>query len=361
MHTLKYRYILQVNLGPPTNESSDESLSSTVPSRPSTRSLRSGMHSFGMHTHGSADLDHPEASADLLPGAFGSTSLRPFSPSPRRLEPTPEEARESRDSASLGNSEATSGTPSNAASPMRGAMGAVVAAVSRATGRRSAGSSAGNLVATDAPVATDGDGRMDDFGSVFVESGQRGAHLGPSHVINAKSTANSNASLPARHSTSSHPVECREDSQTLLEASVDPSERIAAAAAAATDLINDRVSSGGTGTSTGSTNTSSAWKRPPRGSTRGAQPPQGGAAVVKTVMEEVPNAAVLLQCADELVFRLPRESVQTFPRMLRRLEVRGFPSERNCTFSSGMVHSGLYCLTPACKKPPVADPHMLLL
>ena len=44
--------------------------------------------------------------------------------------------------------------------------------------------------------------------------------------------------------------------------------------------------------------------------------------MVKTVLEEVPTASVLLQCADELVFRLPRDSVQKFPGMLRRLEVR---------------------------------------
>lgn len=377
----------------PARESSGESLTSTVRTR-STRSLRSGMHSFGMHTRGSADLDNLDSSSDLPPlppltvlGA-PSSNHRPPSPPPQRLEPTPEESRESRESRE------SSSRPTNADSrrharresnsgstpgvferfePLQPQRDDVMTSRSRRSSLRSSTNGTPGANAADAAL-----GRGDNMPSVFAglnatSHGTSANAFGPaSHAVNVRSTATSTSSLPAfpRESPFSVATAAREDSQNLVEASMSPAERIAAAAAAAQELLRahennraKRVSGSGTsGTRTpkvstphrGGASTSQGpgsraegasqsstphavtqpstphASRPPTGGLQGGlqggaqgqqEELQGGPGVVKAVLEEVPEASVLMHAADELVFRLPRDSVQTFPSMLRRLEV----------------------------------------
>lgn len=289
-----------------------------------------------MHTHGSADLDHPDGLTDqLAPSAAYGAASRP-SPSPRRLEPTPEEVRESRDG--------TASFDSNATSPLRGLVVASPQLVA-----------VGGAVSEGTPVDTAGEAtnggitRMDDSRSVFVGSGQGGPAdaLVPSHNISDQSS--SMPSLPTHEPTQvlqhtpSHPVYMRDNSQTLIEQSRDRPQRIVAAAATATELEKGVSFCGATRTDNTSpqpgTSTSPTRRRGARAS--GTQQ-QRGAGVVAAVLEEVPDASVLLQCADELVFRLPRESVQKFPGMLRRLEVRSITA---CSFVASCCCAPGLCLT----------------
>ena len=206
--------------------------------------------------------------------------------------------------------------------------GALPGKLIRATSRALVGGSkGGSSAATPAPGSPDSEAlsaHLDEFGSVFVGSVQRA----PQALSRSRGASVASRPPATRDSSLSQSYDFKEDSTTLLEASLNPSERIAAAAAAATELsrpVSDRGSSTVPAQPSVPTGAPTSPRR--RRVTSGADEPlQGGAGVVQAVLEEVPNSAVLLRAADELVFRLPRESVQTFPAMLRRLEVCGAPA-----------------------------------
>jgi hypothetical protein len=233
-----------------------ESSEDSVPSAQSrsTRSLRSGMHSFGMHTHGSADLDVPDSGLDvvaadgagrrfLMPPAAAADLARSFSPSPRRLEPHPEHPADAL-SASPARS-APASRPTLSASPFQDPApcgdGALPDAAAAAASHRSS--------------------RSAPFGSVFANSEDGRLPTGAGELTQ--------------------------------EGSIAFSEAIGGVAGGATALPD----AAGCG-------------------------PADACQVTAAVQREVPEATVLLHCADEITFRLPRESVHAFPALLRALEVR---------------------------------------